>query len=156
MRLVIEIIFLCFVVFIYGVAYGKIRFGRLQSAQPEETQFFNEDAINLQPTCNQFATNCVSRQAAIDAAIDAVDDWEGCTNIGRQKRIENYINKLPFVQPEHKKGKWIFHEPFDCGKHNCNPCIECSCCKTWFGTDCYAKSNFCPNCGAEMTGVKDD
>lgn len=33
MRMVVEIIFLCFVVFIYGVAYGKIRFGRLQSEQ---------------------------------------------------------------------------------------------------------------------------
>lgn len=32
---IIDIIFLCFVVFVYGVAYGKIRFGRSQSVQPE-------------------------------------------------------------------------------------------------------------------------
>ena len=40
----------------------------------------------------------ISRQAAIDAAIEAVDSWDGGCNIGRQKRIENYIKRLPPVQ----------------------------------------------------------
>lgn len=40
----------------------------------------------------------ISRQAAIDAAIEAVDSWDGGCNIGRQKRIENYIKQLPSVQ----------------------------------------------------------
>lgn len=48
------------------------------------------------------------------------------------------------------KGEWIEHEPFE--KKNCNICIECSVCHTWFGHDCYAKTNFCPNCGADMRG----
>ena len=39
----------------------------------------------------------ISRQAAIDAAIEATDSWEGFCSIGRQKRIENYINSLPFA-----------------------------------------------------------
>ena len=37
----------------------------------------------------------ISRRAAIDAAIEAADSWDGVCNIGRQKRIENYINSLP-------------------------------------------------------------
>lgn len=41
----------------------------------------------------------IDRQAAIDAAIEATDEWDGGPNIGRQKRIENYINKLPSAQP---------------------------------------------------------
>ena len=48
------------------------------------------------------------------------------------------------------RGKWIIHKPFDSGRHNCNECIECSVCGTWFGHDCYEISNFCPNCGADM------
>ena len=60
----------------------------------------------------------------------------------------------PIIE-ERKTGKWIFHEPFDCGRKNCNPCIECSCCRTWFGADCYAKTNFCPNCGADNRGEQD-
>ena len=42
----------------------------------------------------------ISRQAAIDAAIEAADDWDGGCNIGRQKRIEKYIRQLPPSQPE--------------------------------------------------------
>ena len=42
----------------------------------------------------------ISRQAAIDTAIEAVDSWDGGCNIGRQKRIENYIKRLPSAQPE--------------------------------------------------------
>lgn len=41
----------------------------------------------------------ISKRMAIDAAIEAVDDWDGRTNIGRQKRIEKYINALPSAQP---------------------------------------------------------
>lgn len=41
----------------------------------------------------------ISRQAAIDAAIEAADDWDGGTNIGRQKRIEKAIKALPPAQP---------------------------------------------------------
>lgn len=44
--------------------------------------------------------DAISRQAAIDAAIEATDSWDGGCNIGRQKRIENYINRLPSAQPE--------------------------------------------------------
>ena len=55
------------------------------------------------------------------------------------------IDAVPVVS-----GKWIIHKPFDSGRHNCNECIECSVCGTWFGHDCYEISNFCPNCGADM------
>ena len=49
-----------------------------------------------------------------------------------------------------KHGYWIEHPEFDSGHKNCNVCIECSECHAWFGHDCYAKTNFCPNCGADM------
>ena len=45
--------------------------------------------------------NTISRRAAIDAAIEAVDNWDGNTSIGRQKRIEKYINAIPPAQ------RWI-------------------------------------------------
>ena len=46
--------------------------------------------------------------------------------------------------------------PFDSGRHNCNECIECSVCGTWFGHDCYEISNFCPSCGADMRQTGDE
>ena len=53
-------------------------------------------------------------------------------------------------KPKRKTGMWIHHKPFDCEHHNCNTCIECSCCGTWFGADSYAQTNYCPNCGVYM------
>ena len=61
----------------------------------------------------------------------------------------DWIEDAPTIDPV-RKGHWIYHEPFDCEHKNCNPCIECSCCGTWFGADCYAKTPYCPNCGAKM------
>lgn len=49
-----------------------------------------------------------------------------------------------------KRGHWIEHEKFE--RKNCNVCIECSVCNTWFGHDVYPKTKFCPNCGADMRG----
>lgn len=63
-----------------------------------------------------------------------------------------WIDDAPTIEPERKPGKWIHHKPFDCEHHNCNTCIECSCCGTWFGADSYAQTNYCPNCGAYMRG----
>lgn len=49
-----------------------------------------------------------------------------------------------------RHGRWIIHQAFEGKRHNCNECIECSECNTWFGHDCYAKTNYCPYCGAKM------
>ena len=60
------------------------------------------------------------------------------------------IESMPTIPAEPKTAEWIFHKPFDNGHKNCNDCIECSQCHTWFGYDCYAKTLYCPNCGARM------
>ena len=92
----------------------------------------------------------ISRRAAIDAAIEATDSWDGVCNIGRQKRIENYINKLPSAHP--KKGKWINNgvNPYpytDNYKllYHIYTCDQCG--GEWLDTP-----DFCPMCGADMRG----
>ena len=73
-------------------------------------------------TSKDLVNDCISRQAAIDAAIEAVDSWDGSTNIGRQKRIEKYINALPSAQqwipctPEtmpEKEGRYVCTYTYD-------------------------------------------
>ncbi len=73
-----------------GFQYEKWEeyFTELPSAQP-----------NLQPTCNQLATDCISRQAAIDAlhgyfdGMLETDTWSPCDVYG-------LIEILPSAQPE--------------------------------------------------------
>lgn len=55
---------------------------------------------NLQPTCNQLATDCISRQAAIEA-LACLEDYE-------EEAIEA-LRKLPSVQPEQQNAR-IFQE----------------------------------------------
>ena len=102
----------------------------------------------------EVGTDCISRQAAIDAAIEAVDDWDGGTNIGRQKRIEKYINALPSAEPQKIRGKWIDKgwtgdwewQADGRGKHWHE--WECNICHHYFAE----RSFFCPHCGSDMRG----
>ena len=43
----------------------------------------------------------ISRQAAIDAAIEAADDWDGGCSKERERFIRDALEKLPSVQPDH-------------------------------------------------------
>ena len=87
----------------------------------------------------------ISRQAAIDE-LD-----KGAWGVEWDKTLaKTMIESLPSAQPERKKGKWIDEtfKPRGLVYHpyKCNQCGEHS----------EADSNFCPNCGADMRGDKDD
>ena len=56
-----------------------------------KAEWTNADALDLQPTCNQLATDCISRQAAIDA-LDCING------------VEEVLRALPSAQPEQR---WI-------------------------------------------------
>lgn len=122
----------------------------LPSAQP-----------HLQQTCNQLATDCISRQMAIDA-LDVLCQEHRYKIPGKREtysqyneawqdaldRAEGAIGNLPPAQPERKKGKWIktgqsFVFPEKFRNYSCSEC----------GYDIdKIKFNFCPNCGADMRG----
>jgi hypothetical protein len=60
---------------------------------------------NLQPTCNQFATSCISRQVAIEAIQDAHHKTEVMSMFDNGKlsglaKAANIIRNLPSAQPE--------------------------------------------------------
>ena len=87
----------------------------------------------------------------IDIENDGQDVEKSKLIILGLKIAKKYIKKARTIDAEPVKyGQWIDHEMFE--RNNCNPCIECSVCNTWFGCDCFPKTKFCPNCGARMRG----
>ena len=91
-------------------------------------------AIDNAPTIEpQPCEDAVSRQEAIEAMLEAYEDSDA-------KWI---LEKLPSVQPQRKRGKWIGTEGLDFP--------QCSACGRWLDVlQGDAKLNYCPNCGAEM------
>lgn len=90
-------------------------------------------------------SDLIERQAAIDALErkkdkNAKGDIAGFYNQIIQNDIDTLM-QLPPAQPERKRGKWIL-------KPNIYGVVYCSECDYELHTN---NTNFCPNCGAEMT-----
>ena len=102
---------------------------------------------NLQPTCNQLATDVISRQQAIEKFTMTAPQM---STIHIYEAVE-ILDAMPTVQPEPKEGHWKKDESDDC------PIVFqqfriCSVC----GTIEMSETNYCPNCGAKMKGVRNE
>lgn len=152
------------------------------STQQEVCKFLANYMEVLEKQMQEPCEDCISRQAVLDYAKDTcldLDKYEDteifCDEIkampsAKPKYTDEEIDKIQAMEQAYvdkmvelaveeskrPKGKWIFHKPFDDEHKNCNECIECNQCHTWLGYDCYAKTSYCPNCGAEMSGGGED
>lgn len=69
--------------------------------------------------------------------------------------IEVSIRMLPSVTPTERTGHWIEKEDFNGDTYyDCSECGESFCLMDGTPTD--NLYNFCPNCGADMRGTKND
>ncbi len=88
----------------------------------------------------------ISRQAAIDALHMHLMYRMGTDS--NKKRLDEWINNLPPAEP--KRGRWIYKTDLitaPTGYWECSECKE--------GRLLY-EANFCPNCGADMRGERDE
>lgn len=92
-------------------------------------------------------TEYIERDAAVKAAQDGADEWDGGYNRNRDMYIEAAIDKLSAadVKPI-VRGKW---------EVNHYPVAECQVCKHLIDISHLISINFCPNCGADMRGDDD-
>ena len=94
-------------------------------------------------------SDTISRQAAIDAAVEAADEWDGGYSRSREEIITLKLRMLPSAEPEQKKGEWInrslniLYPEFE--RYTCSVC----------GKHSYSY-DFCPNCGSYNGGESDD
>ena len=115
-------------------------------------------AQDLQPTCNQLATDTISRTAAIEALLKEVrlvDGYyvENDEVIDKDDAIEA-IRLLPSVTPKRKKGKWIEEQrSIKVTLYKCSECGRAVIDDT--GYDAAKDFPFC-HCGADMRGEQDE
>lgn len=92
-------------------------------------------------------SDLISRKAAIDA-MDNIANFVNVEDedyILQAEAIDN-LKALPSIQPETRKGKWIGGE-----------LGYCTCCgHEGCASDMWSRCDYphCPNCGAEMEGVR--
>jgi hypothetical protein len=92
--------------------------------------------------------DAVSRQALIDKATS----WDAhLTDSERAVSLED-IMSLPSVTPQPKTAEWI--KTFEPNEAEPFILFECSNCHKTVRGD--MKSDYCPNCGADMGGDEDD
>ena len=84
----------------------------------------------------------ISRASAIDIVRFECGEWEGLA-----KTIIKRFEQLPSVQPERKRGKWIYNSPVTMKCNQCGLVI-----KDWD----WHRFKYCPNCGADMREVDDE
>lgn len=63
-----------------------------------------------------------------------------------ENMLVNDLNALPSAEPERKKGRWLWDEEDRCY------CSECGNEDDLSIDGVYMMHDFCPNCGAEMSG----
>lgn len=87
----------------------------------------------------------ISRAAAIDAALDGADDWDGGYNPERERYIREHMAKVSAVDAVLvKHGHWQEYHTKARGygkvwyQHECTPIL--------YESPYY----YCPNCGAKM------
>ena len=97
----------------------------------------------------EVSTDCISRQAAIDALARMAREKFNLSDefnhyLAGLMDGENAIRHLPSAQPERIKSKWALHTYMPHNKF----CLACH------NNSPYNKRwNFCPNCGADMREV---
>ena len=117
---------------------------------PDTVKFLRDTQYNI------LGTDCISRQAAIDALDKRFDNvpMEQTTEI---LLLRKDLRELPSAQPERKKGKWDFigWQMFQCSE--CKHTFTQGFLEGW-GEYTYESlfPPFCPNCGANMKGEQDD
>lgn len=110
-----------------------------------KTHEFKRSAIN----------DCVSRQAAIDAAECIVEHHSITpykTMAAAMDHLKRILDDLPPMQLQQIKGRWI-HDGYDI-PHGVD-WMHCSICGRREPYVPAAMTNYCPDCGHEMRGVED-
>ena len=106
---------------------------------------------NLQPTCNQLATDTISRQQAIDAVAKWIFEVFGIKESDGTATVFKRLRELPSIQPERLTGEWIQKPRYEDDEYpDAQPNLKCPFCGYEIGW--CDMGNYCARCGADLKG----
>lgn len=86
----------------------------------------------------------VKNDSAVDCIVDVLGSYTDLDIPYKHEIAENILTKLSSATPTHKKGKWEYDAYKDKSGGHCN------CCGHFLRYG--EKTNWCPDCGADMRG----
>ena len=120
--------------------------GAIKKPNTEDGYLGQAITVAIEALEQQPCEDCISRQAAIEAMGEQPLNWTDTPEeIAEEMMWEDHIKalkELPSVTPARARGKWMT-------EHN-KGYVQCSNCHT--RVPFCKRSNFCPDCGAEMGG----
>ena len=107
-----------------------------------------EDAVS-RAEVKKIAKEMYLEVANMNLDVKTISDCISYTSSKCREVLEEKLKVLPSVTPQPPKGHWIEH-PHECGINWEYSMYECSECHEWTEDN----SDFCPNCGADMSEEK--
>ena len=95
-----------------------------------------QDALDA---LNEQIEQCNKALGSFD--ISAKDEYAIKVERASLKAYREQLENMPIIQPKHRHGQWNYF-----GWYSCSEC----------GYERYEKSKFCPDCGADMRGSKNE
>ena len=95
----------------------------------------------------------ISRQAALNLFPDDNLYWDTNEGYFAPHYARTLLRNLPSVQPKRKKGHWVFVHPLQKNDNGAYICSECKVGNWEIDPKSYF---FCPNCGADLRGERDE
>lgn len=121
-----------------------------------------EQFPSAQLSCNnlqQLATDCISRQAAIDAIKELCQHYTPTKSVNHPHMnfVIEELEHLPSAQPERENGSWIrwYETKKDDYGVEYIPHCKCSKCGTEYDPHSSISISFCNVCGSDMRGEND-
>lgn len=103
--------------------------------------------LSMEDATKGATSDTISRKAALEALESQRTTDRTDTGFVQNMTVRECIERvrnLPTIQPEPKEGHWINGKCDRCGEHA----------PFWAMASTYHESNYCPNCGAKMKGVR--
>lgn len=98
----------------------------------------------------------ISMMSGMMKALDAEEDEGLQMELKAYRDIRDGIKEEPTIEPERKKGKWIYGEDITALSVDGYRCDKCGYFVPWDYThksiDYIKEYHFCPNCGCKMEG----